>query len=291
MALRTPHPTRDMTMALEPHTQANPGQVSMVTPAVASKPGRPSWLRFVPLAVLAVAIAGMFATGLHKHLTLENVVSVRDRFQSFIVEHKALAVLAYIATYTVAVAISVPGSALLTLTGGLMFGWLLGGVSAAIAASIGAILVFLIARSAFGEGLAAKAGPIVAQCREGFKANAMNYLLFLRLVPAFPFFLVNLAAAVLGVPLRTYVIGTLIGILPATFAIASVGAGLDSVVVAAKADYAACIAAKGANTCHLTINAGSLLTTELKIAFVLLGVVALLPVAYRKWGERIASAR
>jgi uncharacterized membrane protein YdjX (TVP38/TMEM64 family) len=262
-----------------------------MTPA--APPVRPTttWTRFIPVLVLAALIAGMFASGLHKQLTLENVVSLRDRFQSFILEHKLLAVLAYIATYAIAVAVSVPGSALLTLTGGLMFGWLTGGLAAAVAASTGAILVFLIARSAFGEGLAAKAGPIVAQCRDGFKANALSYMLFLRLVPAFPFFLVNLVAAVLDVPLRTYIIGTLFGILPATFALASVGAGLDSVVVAAKADYAACIAAKGAAACHLTINAGSLLTTELKIAFVLLGLVALLPVAYRKWGERAAAVK
>lgn len=273
-------------MAPDPRTQASV-TASPLTAAAAPA----SWLRFLPLVVLTAAIAAMFATGLHKHLTLENVVSLRDRFQSFIVEHKVLAILAYILTYTLAVAVSVPGSALLTLTGGLMFGWLLGGIAAAIAASTGAILVFLIARSAFGEGLAAKAGPIVAQCREGFKANALNYLLFLRLVPAFPFFLVNLAAAVLDVPLRTYAIGTLFGILPATFALTSVGAGLDSVVVAAKAGYAACVAEKGAAACHLTINAGSLLTTELKIAFVLLGLVALLPVAFRKWGGRAAAAK
>ena len=250
-----------------------------------------TWTRFIPLLVLAALFVGMFASGLHKHLTLENIVSLRDRFQSFITEHRALALLVYIVAYAAAVAVSLPGSAVLTLTGGLVFGWLAGGAAAVVAASIGATLVFLVAQTAFGETLRAKAGPAVGRLREGFQQNALSYLLFLRFVPAFPFFLVNLASAVLGVPLRTYIIGTVIGIIPGTFAFASIGAGLDSVVVAAKADYAACIAAKGASACHLTINAGSLLTTELKIALVLLGLVALLPVAYRKWGERTAAAK
>jgi uncharacterized membrane protein YdjX (TVP38/TMEM64 family) len=250
-----------------------------------------SWQRFLPVGILAAVIVTMFATGLHKQLTLENVVSIRDRFQSVVSEHKVLAAFAYIVIYAAAVAVSVPGSAILTLTGGLVFGWFFGGIVAVIGASIGAIIVFLIARSALGEGLAAKAGPAIAKLRAGFQDNALSYLLFLRFVPAFPFFLVNLASAALGVPLKTYVIGTFIGIIPGTFAFASIGAGLDSVVVAAKADYAACLAAKGASACVLKINAGSLLTTELKIALVLLGLVALLPVAYRKWGGRTVDAK
>jgi uncharacterized membrane protein YdjX (TVP38/TMEM64 family) len=250
---------------------------------------RSGWSRFVPLGLLGVAIVAMFASGFHNALTLENVVVARDRFQSVVVENKVLAVLAYIMTYAAAVAVSLPGSALLTLFGGLMFGWLVGGAAAVLGASIGAIIVFLIARTALGESLTAKVGPAIGKLRAGFQENALSYLLFLRFVPAFPFFLVNLAAAVLGVPFKTYVVGTLIGILPGTFAFASVGAGLDSVVVAAKAEYIACLTAKGASACVLKINAGSLLTTELKIALVLLGVVALLPVAYRKWGGRDAS--
>jgi uncharacterized membrane protein YdjX (TVP38/TMEM64 family) len=243
----------------------------------------------VPLVILGIAIVAVFASGLHRELTLENIVALRDQFQSFITSHKLGAVLAYIAVYVAAVAVSVPGSGLLTIAGGLLFGWFVGGLAAIVAANAGATLVFLIARSAFGATLAAKAGSVVAQCREGFQANAMNYLLFLRLIPVFPFFLINLAAAVLNVPLRTYVIATAIGILPASLTLASVGAGLDSVVVAAKAEYAACIAAKGAAACHLSINAGSLLTTEIKIAFALLGLLALLPVAYRRWSGTAAT--
>jgi uncharacterized membrane protein YdjX (TVP38/TMEM64 family) len=240
----------------------------------------------VPLAVVALVMALVFANGWHRQLTLENIVAVRDRFQLFLADHRLLAVIAYIAAYTVAVALSLPGALLITIAGGLMFGWLLGGTAAVIGASCGAILLYLVAKTAFGDTLRAKAGPALGKLIDGFKSDALNYLLFLRLVPAFPFFIVNIAAALLGVPFRTYVLGTVLGIIPATFAFASVGAGLDSVVAAAKIEHAACIAARGVAACRLTINPGTLVTRELLIAFALLGLIALIPVALRKWSNR-----
>ena len=94
----------------------------------------------------------------------------------------------------------------------------------------------------------------MSKLREGFKEEALSYLLFLRLVPAFPFWFVNIAPAILGVPLRTYVIATFFGIIPATFAFSSAGAGLDSIIVAAKSEYSACVAANGAHACKLMIH-------------------------------------
>ena len=204
--------------------------------------------------------------------------------------NRLLAVLAMVALYAVIVALSLPGASVMTLTSGLLFGWFTGGLAAIIGATIGATAIFLIAKTAFGETLRAKAGPAIAKLQDGFKEDAMSYLLFLRLVPAFPFWLVNLAPALLGVPLGTYVIATFLGIIPGTFAFASVGAGLDSVITSAKADYAACIAAKGATACKLTVNAGSLITKELVLAFVALGVTALIPVVLKKWKNARAKS-
>jgi uncharacterized membrane protein YdjX (TVP38/TMEM64 family) len=167
-----------------------------------------------------------------------------------------------------------------------MFGWFAGGLAAVVGASIGAVLLFLIARSAFGETLRAKAGPSINGLVDGFQKDALSYLLFLRLVPAVPFFVVNIAAALLGVPLRTYVIGTVFGILPATFAFASIGAGLDSVIAKAKADQVACLAARAAAQCPFELSAKSLVTKEILIALTLLGIVALIPVAYKRWSRR-----
>jgi uncharacterized membrane protein YdjX (TVP38/TMEM64 family) len=246
--------------------------------------------RFLPLLVLAAAMVIVFAMGWHRHLTLEGIAANRDALQATIANNRALAILAYIALYSVVVALSLPGASVMTLSGGLLFGWFFGGLAAIVGATIGATAIFLIAKTAFGETLRAKAGPWIAKLQDGFKEDALSYLLFLRLVPAFPFWLINLAPALLGVPLSTYVIATFIGIIPGTFAFASVGAGLDSVIIAAKAEYTTCVTAKGAAACKLTINAGSLITKELLLAFVALGVTALIPVALKKWRNTRAKS-
>ncbi|MFM2422394.1 MAG: hypothetical protein RL291_924 [Pseudomonadota bacterium] len=244
------------------------------------------WKKFLPLIVLAGLAAVVLINGWHRQLTLENIVGVRDRFQGFIQQNFVLAILGYIATYATAVGLSVPGASLLTLAGGLMFGLAFGGLAAVTGATVGATIIFLVARTAFGETLAAKGGAAVETLRQGFKDDALSYLLFLRLVPAFPFFLVNIVPALAGVPLKTFVIGTFFGIIPGTFAFASIGNGLDSVVMAAKADQAKCIAANGAQACPLSLSPGQLVTKELLIAFTLLGLVALIPVALKKWKRR-----
>jgi uncharacterized membrane protein YdjX (TVP38/TMEM64 family) len=250
-------------------------------------PSHGSFRRYLPLVVLAAAMAMVFAMGWHRQLTLEGIAANRDALQSTIANNRVLAGLAYIGLYAAVVALSLPGASVMTLSGGLLFGWFLGGLSAIIGATIGATAIFLIARTALGESLSTKAGPMLAGLRDGFKEDAFNYLLFLRLVPAFPFWLVNLAPALLGVPLATYVAATFIGIIPGTFAFASVGAGLDSVIASAKAEHLACVAAtgaaQGASPCKLAINAGSLINKELLFAFAALGLAALLPVALKKW--------
>jgi uncharacterized membrane protein YdjX (TVP38/TMEM64 family) len=256
----------------------------------ASGGAAPLWLRrWLPLIALCAVTAVVFGMGWHRQLTLENIAAHRQALKSFLAAHAILAPLIYTAVYAAVVALSLPGALVLTLTGGLLFGCFLGGALAVIAATIGATVVFLIARSSLGDALTHKAGPWLAKLRAGFQKDALSYLLFLRLVPAFPFWLINLAPALLGIPLRTYVVGTFIGILPGTFAFASAGAGLDSVIAAAKAEHAACVAAKGEQVCALHINAGSLVTQELLLAFVLLGVIALIPIVLKRWRARDAA--
>lgn len=246
---------------------------------------RTALARWLPLLVICAATVLVFAMGWHRQLSLERIVIHRAALKELLAGNSAAPPLAYVAIYAVAIALSLPVGLVLTLVGGLLFGWLFGGLCAVTGATIGATIIFLAARSSLGEALGEKAGPWLVKLREGFKENALSYLLFLRLVPLFPFWLVNLAPAVLGVPLGTYVLGTFIGIIPGTFAIASAGAGLDSIIAAAQVDYAACVAAKSADACRLTINAGSLATRELLIA-ALLGLVALVPIAFKKWKMR-----
>ena len=247
--------------------------------------------RFGPLVVIAAVLLLLIGMGWHRQVTLENIVAARDRFHLMLSEHAAVAVLIYVAVYIGMASLCLPGSPILTATGGLMFGWLVGGLASVVGATIGATVLFLIARTALGESLSERTAPWLGKLRKGFADDALSYLLFLRLVPAFPFWFVNIAPAILGVPLKTYVIGTFFGIIPATFAFASAGAGLDSVVMAAKAEYATCLAQKGMAACELTIRASSLVTRELILSLVLLGLLALIPVAVRKWRNSHAATK
>ena len=111
-------------------------------------------------------------------------------------------------------------------------------------------------------------------------------MLFLRLVPVFPFFVVNIVPAILGVPFRTYLLGTFFGIMPASFAYSSAGAGLDSAINAARAAQADCLTLATRAECPLTLKLANLLTPDLKIAFALLSVLALIPAAVNLWRQR-----
>jgi uncharacterized membrane protein YdjX (TVP38/TMEM64 family) len=245
--------------------------------------------RYGLLALVMAVMALVLAQGWHHHVTLETVVAQRDRFHGVLAANVTLSVLAYIAIYALLVALSLPCGVIMSLAGGLLFGWLLGGFAAVAGASLGATIVFMIARTAVGDTLSQRAGPWLAKLSEGFQKDALSYLLFLRLVPAFPFWFVNIAPAVLGVPIKTFVLGTVVGIIPATFAFALAGAGLDSVIMAAKNAHAACVAAKGAEACPFKLHISSLLTRELILALVLVGLVALMPVGLKRWKRRRKS--
>ena len=252
----------------------------------------PSFGRWLPLIALASIMALVFAMGWHKYLSFKTIGLNYEALKTFIAGNTLTALLAYMLVYIVVVALSLPGGLIMTLAGGLLFGWQLGAPATVVAATIGATLLFLAAKTSFGETLAAKAGPSLAGLREGFKENALSYLLFLRLVPAFPFVVVNLAPALLGVPLRTYVLGTFLGIIPGTTAFSFAGAGLGSVVEAQNANYQSCLAAASADpdtACPYSIDTSALVTKELLVAFALLGVVALIPVALKRWKGRHAK--
>ena len=133
----------------------------------------------------------------------------------------------------------------LTLLGGFLFGWLVGGAAAAVAATIGATGLFLIARTSIGDALLHRAGSRVQRLAAGFREDAFSYLLFLRFLPVVPFWITNLASALFGVPLKTFFLATQIGVIPATYAFAVAGSGLDSVIDAQSRAREACLAAGG----------------------------------------------
>jgi uncharacterized membrane protein YdjX (TVP38/TMEM64 family) len=243
------------------------------------------WLkRLWPLLLLLAATVLALAMGWQHYLTLQALAENRETLRGYIDGNMLLSLLGFIALYVVVVALSLPGGAVLTIAGGFLFGWFIGGVASIIGATIGATIVFLIARSAMSDALAARAGPFLSRFRQGFQQDAFSYLLFLRLVPIFPFWLVNLAPGLLGVGFWTYVVTTLLGIVPGTFAFSLAGSGLDSVIEAQQAAYQSCLAKMGPggqDSCSYTLDPGALLTPELIVGLVALGVVALVPVAVK----------
>lgn len=237
--------------------------------------------RWLPVAVVLALIATAYACGLGEHLSLDNLIRHRATIDGFINAHCAAALALFAGLYLVVVALSIPVSLFLTVAGGILFGVALGAAASVAGATAGAVIVFLIARTAIGDVLARRAGPAIEKLADGFRADAFNYLLFLRLVPLFPFWLVNLAPALFDVPLRTFVIATVIGILPGAVAFSFVGAGLDSAIAAQETAFKACIAA-GKEGCKLDFDLRDAVTPELIAGFVALGLVALIPIVVRR---------
>jgi len=182
---------------------------------------------------------------------------------------------------------SLPGGVIMTLTGGFLFGPVVGAIAAMAGALAGASVIFLIARSAAGEWLTRRAGPFAAKRAEGFRADAFSYLLFLRLAPIFPFWLVNLAPALFGVRFSTFIAATGIGILPATVTFAVLGAGLGSVIAVQEVQYDACVAG-GRSGCTVDFDLSQVLTPTLLWALGALAILALVPtIAKRFLGRKL----
>jgi len=185
--------------------------------------------RCLPIAVLTVGLISFFTFSLHEYVTFETLKANRIELLDFVGRNLALAVLIYVVGYAAAVAFSIPGGAIFTITGGFLFGLTTGTLSTIVGATLGATALFLAARLAVGDMLHKKAGKTIQKMEAEFQENAFNYLLVLRFIPIFPFWLVNLAPALLGVTLRTYMIATFIGIIPGTFVYASIGNGLGTI--------------------------------------------------------------
>jgi uncharacterized membrane protein YdjX (TVP38/TMEM64 family) len=221
--------------------------------------------RFLPLSVMLLAIVAAFALGLDDYVSLDHLERHRAQLLDLVEVHPLAAPLAFMLLYATVVALSIPGGAVLTLAGGFLFGVVAGTCYVVIAATVGATIVFLIARTALGDSLRRRAGPGMRRMEAGFRENALNYLLFLRLIPVFPFWLVNLVPAFLGVSLATYVASTLVGIIPGSLVYASVGNGLGAVFESGG-----------------TPDLGVIFDPEIILPIVGLAVLAILPVAYKK---------
>lgn len=217
-------------------------------------------LRIVLLIVFVGAIAAFFAFGGQRYLTLETIKAHRDALLQFTNAHFVTALAIGFLVYAGAVAFSLPGGLILSLTAGFVFGRWVGTALAVVAATVGATIVFLAARYIFADGARKRLGTWGEKINAGFTDGAFNYMLFLRLVPVFPFFLVNLAPAFTTIPLRTYVLATFLGIIPGTFVFVNLGETLGRIE-----------------------SLQGLVSWQTLGAFALLGLFALIPIIIKKF--------
>ncbi|OJF92490.1 TVP38/TMEM64 family protein [Pararhizobium antarcticum] len=229
--------------------------------------------RFGPVALVVLGLILGYAFGVQNYLSLDFLAQRREDLRSFVDERYALSMVVFLAVYVLAVAFSFPAATILTIFGGFLFGWIIGGALVAVGATAGAALVFLATRSAFGGFLRERVDGIAKRLAEGFRQNAFGYLLAIRLAPVFPFFVVNIAAALFDISLGRFVAATFLGILPGTFAYAYLGQGVDSVLAAAQSVGR-----------EATIS--DLVTRDITLAFLALAVVAVVPTIVSQWRRR-----
>ena len=234
---------------------------------------RPGLGRLLPLLILVGGLVAFFGLGLDSYASLASMRDHRAWALEQVAAHPLRAALVYLAIYILVTAFSLPVATLVSLVGGFLFGNLLGTALTVVGATVGATVLFLAARTALGDYLRGLAGSRLARLEQGFRAHAFSYMLFLRLVPVFPFWLVNLAPAFLGVSLATFVASTFVGIIPGAFVYVNLGRGLGRVLDAR--DGAAI---------------DDLLGADIIVALSLLSLLALVPVAYRRWKARRPEA-
>lgn len=236
--------------------------------------------RYMPPCIVLALLLLAWWFGWLDYISLSAITMHRQKLAGLVDSHLLLSLVIYFLVYAALVAISFPGASLMTLVAGLLFGGMLGGLVTVFAATSGAVLIFLVARSSFGDFLEQRASGYAGKLIAGFQKDSFNYLLSLRLTPVFPFWVINIVPAILNMRLRPYALATFLGIIPGTLAYAFIGAGLASVIEAQEKAHPGCGAAG-----NCTIDVGALVTPQLLIALVALGVIALIPVIVKRFGN------
>lgn len=196
-------------------------------------PGDNTWRltaqRAAPLAGAALALGAFFVLGGADYVSLDGLREHRADLTHMVATHPMLTATAFFVVYATLVAVAFPTTIVLTFAGGYLFG-MAGGALSTLAATVGAILLFFAAQTAFGDGLRLRFRGVLARLEAGFRGNAFLYLLSLRLFPFFPFVAVTLAGAFFGANWRSFGLATLLGTAPAAFIYTSVGVGAGAIL-------------------------------------------------------------
>ena len=230
---------------------------------------RPWWLRAAPLAILAAGTTLVLSMGWHRYISFEQLREHHEALSVWIKARGIWAPVLFGLGYAVMTAFSLPGGALATVVGGFFFGVVTGSIAVILGATMGASILFLAAKSALGEFLRHKSAGWLKRMEEGFREDAFSYLLTLRLIPLFPFWLVNLVPAFLGIKLRTFVVTTFFGIMPGSIVYVSLGNGIGILLDSGG-----------------TPDFGIIFKPEVLLPLIGLAILALMPVVYKRYQRR-----
>lgn len=241
-------------------------QVAMQNRSPTSKPAHnPPTGKLILTILIVCGIGAFFFFDLGQYLSLDALKHNRDQLLSFTELHYAASVMLFILAYVIVAGMALPGAVILTLAGGFLFGSVLGTLFVNVGATTGAVFAFLTARYLLRDWVENKFGKWLQPLQEGIARDAFTYLLTLRLIPIFPFFALNLVSGLTRMSVRSYVSATALGIIPGSFVYAYAGRQLGTI------DSIKDIA-----------------SPHVVGAFVLLGLLALMPLAYKKWKGRTA---
>jgi uncharacterized membrane protein YdjX (TVP38/TMEM64 family) len=232
------------------------------------------WLRWLPLVLLLGVSAIVLVSGAAHLLSLDRLLASRAWLRGFVEVGYLRALVAAYCLYVGAVVVSVPATLILTMICGFLFGILPGALTAVCAATTGAAIVFAIGRGPGADLLRRLGGTRLAGLAEGFRRDAFGYIVILRLLPLFPFWVTNIAPAAFGVKMRVFVLATFLGLLPGAFVYATTGAGIEDVVAAHETAKAACLAA-GEGGCDNALALRALVTPKMVTGLALLAIFAL----------------
>ena len=219
--------------------------------------------KIIVVAIIALLVFSYAYFDIGDYASLESIQAHKESLKLFVGDNVILATLLYIAVYVITTALSLPIAAVLSLLGGFLFGSILGTLFTVIGATLGAVVVFLLARYLFEDWFRKIAGEKVDKLNQEFQDDAFNHLLFLRIVPLFPFFLVNVAPAFTKIKLRDYFWGTFLGIIPGTFVFVNTGTALGDIR-----------------------STSDILSMQVLVAFTLLGLLSLIPSIYKRWKKK-----
>ncbi|MFO0706584.1 MAG: TVP38/TMEM64 family protein [Nitrospira sp.] len=239
------------------------GTAMTTSAATTPAPPRSHASKLAIAAVLAGAIGLFFYWDLGRFLSLDALKANRDQLLAFTEANYPVAVALFILSYVAVTGLSLPGAVILTLAGGFLFGAGFATLFVNLGATTGATLAFLTARYLLRDWVEQKFGVWLGPLQEGFARNAFSYLMTLRLIPLVPFFVVNLVSGLTRMSIGSYVAATALGIIPGSFVYAYAGRQLG------------------------TINSLKEIASPNVIgAFVLLGLLALVPTVYKAFKGR-----